>query len=215
MAHAVDVRSRLPGARDQGPRPTCLAFAMSDAHTLAAGHSDLLSADYLHFHAAKRAGVTPNKGVGFTTMRDALRLDGQPLESACPYSASRNEKWAPPADISPVWTRDSSASLGKPSELLVSSLAAARAPVLVFRVSRSFFLPDPSSHVVADDHGADRRFHAVVIVGMRRTDADAAFLARNSWGTGWGLEGHAWLPAAYVDARATKVITLEVRGGVR
>jgi len=188
---------------------------MSDAHTLAAGNSDLLSADYLHFHAAKRAGVTPNKGVGYSTMREALRLDGQPRESDCPYSASRSDNWIPPPEISPVWTRDSSAMLGKPSELLESSLAAARAPVLVFRVSRSFFAPDPNSHVVADDHGTDRRLHAVVIVGMRRADAGAAFLARNSWGTGWGLEGHAWLSAAYVDGRATKVITLEVGGGVR
>ena len=213
MTDVVEIRDRLPGARDQGPRPTCLAFAMSDAHTLAAGHSDLLSAEYLHFHAAKRAGVTTNKGVGFSNMCEALCLDGQPRECDCPYSASRDDKWTPPSGLTPIWMRDSSVLRGTPSELLESALAVSRGHVLVFRVSRSFFMPDPRSYLVADDRGTDRRLHAVVIVGMRRAHAEVAFLARNSWGTGWGLEGHAWLPATYVDARATGVIELEVGGG--
>jgi C1A family cysteine protease len=81
--------------------------------------------------------------------------------------------------------------------------------VLVLRISRSFHAPDPSSNLVHDDGGKDRRLHAVVIVGMASVAGSTAFLARNSWGTGWGQDGHAWLPLSYVDARAVDVVQVE------
>lgn len=214
MTTAVDMRSKLPGARDQGARPTCLAFAMSDAHMLAAQRTGLFSADYLHFHAAKRANVGLNEGVGLSSVRDALESDGQPLEEECPYSAARLDTWVPPSDLTAIWTRGSAVRAGTPSDLLRAALDVHRAHVLVLRISRSFHAPDPRSHLVSEDGGKDRRLHAVVIIGMATVNGDSAFLARNSWGPGWGNEGHAWLPEPYIDARAINVIEFEV-GGVQ
>jgi hypothetical protein len=81
---AIDMRSHFPSARDQGTRPTCLAFAISDAHMFVAKRPGLLAPEYLHFHAARRAMVSLNAGVGLVSMREALQFDGQPLEDECP-----------------------------------------------------------------------------------------------------------------------------------
>jgi hypothetical protein len=210
MAHpAIDMRSRLPGARDQGVRPTCLAFAVSDAHAAAAGSNELFSADYLHFFATKRANVSVNDGVGISAAREALELDGQPLESACPYAAPRPSGWTPTASIAPIWKRDSSLCVGGPSDVLNEAVANGRIHVLVLRISRSFFQPEPGSHLVAEDGDTVRRLHAVAVVGASTVAGVPAFLARNSWGTGWGLEGHAWVPLTYVDARAIEIVAME------
>jgi C1A family cysteine protease len=50
--------------------------------------------------------------------------------------------------------------------------------------------------------------HAVAVVGYDDTTGDStaplprppvpSFLCRNSWGTGWGMEGHFWIPYQYV-----------------
>lgn len=39
--------------------------------------------------------------------------------------------------------------------------------------------------------------HAMLIVGYN--DQKRAWLVRNSWGTGWGLNGHVWIDYAYMD----------------
>lgn len=38
--------------------------------------------------------------------------------------------------------------------------------------------------------------HCVALVGY--DDERKAFLVRNSWGTGWGLNGYFWMPYEYV-----------------
>lgn len=206
---AIDMRSDLPSARDQGARPTCLAFAMSDAHMISANRPGFLAPEYLHFHAARRASVSLNAGVGLESMRQALLLDGQPLEVECAYSETREDSWTPPSTFSAIWTRRSTTANGTASDILSNAVIAKRAHVLVLRISRSFHAPDPGSHVVREDGGKDRRLHAVLIVGMAPVAGTNAFLARNSWGTGWGQDGHAWLPFSYVDARAVNVVEVE------
>jgi hypothetical protein len=205
----IDLRSKFPGARDQGPRPTCLAFAISDAHMGAVAHSELFSPDYLHYHATQLAGVSVNAGVSVPRICTALRSEGQPTESACPYSDQRPDLWSPPT-LAPLWRCDSSLASGRASATLEGSLRAGVVNVLTLRISRSFHFPDPATYLVKEDGRNERRFHAVAVVGMGKTRGDVAFLARNSWGSRWGDAGHAWLPASYVDARVTAVVAMKV-----
>lgn len=151
---AIDLRSRLPSARDQGARPTCLAFAVSDAHMVAGKRPGLLSPEYLHFHAARRANVVISAGVGLGSVRQALSLDGQPLEGECPYSDTRPESWVPPSQFSVIWTRNSKVISGKASEVLIEALITQRPRVLVFRVSRSFHMPKCASNTAWDEPDA-------------------------------------------------------------
>lgn len=95
--------------RDQDPRPTCMAFAASDAHAGVRGGWQPLSAEWVYYHALKRNGGTPHDGVTMEGMLAALRLDGQPEEEAWPYIAelfTDLTAWVPPK-ANPVFRRES------------------------------------------------------------------------------------------------------------
>jgi hypothetical protein len=205
MTVATDLRPKFGAARDQGTRPTCLAFAMSDAHRAARSQGELFAADYAHYHAARRMNATMNAAVSTEAMREALEQDGQPLEAQCAYTDPRADDWKPPADVGALWKRPSAlAKAAPPSEVLRVALGASRAHVLTLLISEAFYAPDPVTFEIADDASPDVGEHAVVVVGSRA--AGDFYLVRNSWGVDWGVEGYAWLAKRYVDARAIDIV---------
>jgi C1A family cysteine protease len=208
---ADDLRTRLPGVRDQGERATCLSCALSDAHSVTRGTFEPLSSDYLHYHAALRGGRSINGPVAVADARAAMVESGQPSELLCPYSrAKRDEAWCPPVGLAPTWTRSSAASKLAPASAAIESvLAAGLPPILVFRMSTSFYTCAGPSFTVAGGSNETVGSHAVVVVGRGKTaQSDPAFLVRNSWGPAWGSNGHAWLDKSYVDMRALQVVEL-------
>jgi len=46
------------------------------------------------------------------------------------------------------------------------------------------------------------------VVGLGTTGAMRCFLIRNSWGTGWGDDGHAWLDDAFVNQHLRHLLAL-------
>jgi hypothetical protein len=60
--------------------------------------------------------------------------------------------------------------------------------------SNSWFTPGPDGVLPPPDQNAGG--HAYKFVGY--DDAKGAFLMQNSWGSGWGMLGHAWMPYQYV-----------------
>lgn len=200
---AIDLRHLLPPVRDQGSRGTCISFASSDAHAAARGAgSAALSVEFLHFHATRRQGDPPSGGATGPSVRAALAGDGQPHEVVCPYqSTAPSSSWLPPK-ASPIMKATSSTSSG--ATAILAALRRGSPSVATFRMSSSFRRPDPATHIVSDggDHVAN---HALVVVGVREEDVMPSFLVRNSWGPHWGLEGHAWVPAAYLESRIIEV----------
>lgn len=46
--------------------------------------------------------------------------------------------------------------------------------------------------------------HAMCVVGVRRNNSgELEFLIRNSWGSGWGINGHCWFSSSYMLAEET------------
>lgn len=80
----VDLRSLFGPIRDQGARPTCLAFAASDTHAALRAGWDPLSCEFAFYHAQKRTGRPPTKGAFLEDMLAALREEGQPVETGWP-----------------------------------------------------------------------------------------------------------------------------------
>src|SRR5205807_5547163 len=108
----VDLRSEFGEIRDQNPRPTCMAFAASDAHAFARSNTEALSVEYAFFHAVQRkSNPDPTKGVSFKLMSETLSIDGQPVEPGWPYQnrhvASRT--WKPPKNPGTIYRRKSKA----------------------------------------------------------------------------------------------------------
>src|SRR3989344_2785696 len=211
-----DLRPLFGPARDQGARPTCLAFAASDTHAGLRDGWAPLSWEFAFHAAQKRAGRPPTSGALLSTRLDALRLDGQPDEKGWPYLAAvpaDHRLWTPPATVGPLYGRN-----GQRDGTDLSSILAALdrdTPVLMLTMlSRSFFQPrgdgvvDPAN----DELPEPAQRHAVVAVGHGTVDGTPAILIRNSWGPGWGLEGHAWLTERFLAPRlfATANLTEEV-----
>lgn len=207
-----DLRSRLGAARDQGPRPTCLAFAASDLHGSVRPGWDPLSCESAFFNAQRRAGRPPTVGATLPAMIDALREDGQPLEDAWPYLAETPQTiaaWQPPATESEAFRRLGSALVSNVSHL-VGLLNEGRPVLLLLTLSQSFFGPVAGVVRAANDEQPDLSLrHAVIAVGHGSVDGVPAVLVRNSWGESWGDAGHAWLSLDFVDARLFGMAVLE------
>src|SRR5262249_5443871 len=104
----TNLQSKFGASRDQGARPTCLVFAMSDAPAGARGPWEYLSCEYLFFHAKRRENAPPSSGSKPLFIRQALQHDGQPVEADWKYLdaiPTDLTKWVPPAKIGNVFRR--------------------------------------------------------------------------------------------------------------
>lgn len=202
---SVDLRPELGPARNQGPRPTCMAFAASDAHAgLRAGWAPL-SCEYAFFQAQRRAGRPPDSGALLSSMLDALREDGQPEENGWPYLAAPPTDiacWVPPATVGDLFGRAGEKSPASIDDL-IAELDQGRPVIVLLMLSRAFFNPAVQGvvHPAPDEVPEPARRHAVVAVGYGKVGPDRAILVRNSWGERWGMGGHGWLTEPFLGPR--------------
>ena len=205
MVNAViDLRPQFGPTRDQGHRPTCLAFAASDTHAgLRLGWAEL-SCEYAFYRAQKRAGRSASRGALLQQMLDAIRLDGQPEEQQWPYAGANPDetKWAPPSGVGPLYKRNGAAH-HEDFSWLIGTLDQKIPAIVLMMLSRSFFLPQAGA--IIDESPGEKpepaQRHAVVAVGHGLVDHQKAILVRNSWGTDWGENGYGWLTERYLTPR--------------
>lgn len=198
-----DLRAQFGPVRDQDPRPTCMAFAGSDAHAGARPGWEPLSVEWAYYHALQRDGKQPHDGVTLSTMLKTLRGDGQPMEAAWPYIASLFtdfSTYAPPSCGDPVYRRDS-ASMPASIDDIVGQIDQDRPVLFTMSLSHSFFFAATDGIVSANEPLEPKRVHALVAVGHGLRGTDRFILVRNSWGEAWAMGGHAWLDAAYLEPR--------------
>src|SRR6266404_3607588 len=202
---AVDLRSLFGTARNQGSRPTCLAFAASDTHAALRSGWVTLSCEYAFYQAQRRAGRPPSKGALLSSMLDTLRQDGQPEESGWPYLAvtpADAASWAPPAEVGPLFGRDGEKS--SPSlDQIIRELDQGRPVIILLMLSRAFYSPTAQAVVdpAAGEAPEPERRHAVVAIGHGTVDGQRVILIRNSWGLKWGEAGHGWLTEQFLGPR--------------
>jgi hypothetical protein len=210
-AAVCDLRHRFGSPRDQGARPTCLAFAASDVHAALRDPWAPLSCEFAFYHAQRRAGRSPTSGARLTEMLAALKEDGQPLEADWPYLASLPgdpNDYGPPEKVA-VFRRN-----GEPRPVsldeIVARLDAGSPTVILMMLSDAFYMPDALGVVrAAPGEGPDpMRRHAVIAVGHGTVDGARAVLVRNSWGADWGVNGHAWLPETFIAPRLRRLALL-------
>jgi hypothetical protein len=211
-----DLRPLFGEARNQGPRPTCLAFAGSDAHAALRPGWTPLSCEFAFYHAQRRAGRPPNRGALLSSMLEALREDGQPAESGWAYLAatpSDATSWMPPDDVGPLFGR--AGETRKPSlNRIIQELEGDRPSILLLMLSRAFYAPSAEAVVYpAAGEGPDpARRHAVIAVAHGTVDGERAILVRNSWGARWGVAGYGWLTEVFLAPRlfAAAILTENV-----
>jgi C1A family cysteine protease len=210
MKHLVDLRNELPQCGDQGTRRSCLAFAASSAHAQRRNHAQL-SIEYLHFHAISRsAGADPNGGAGMDAIAGALAVDGQPDEASWPYQGTQMmpPQWAPPKIAGTVYRADVDLN-NLDLQGIAGQLDQGRSVILGIVVTNAFYRADKAGMLPVLQPDKERVGHAVLAVGHGEdADGNRYVLIRNSWGVGWGLDGHAWLSEAYLQQqlRETAVV---------
>lgn len=196
---SVDLRALFTGVRDQGDRQSCLACAVADGHGHAHGLDHRLSVEYLFYHGVQRMpGKDFRAGLTFDAADAALRAEGQPDELAWPYQATHPSPWTSPP-VAKLWFGGLEPVVADGSS--VFDALQSGSPVIVgLRLVPGFNRVQQAPHIV-NPAGPVAGGHAVLAVGIgRRSSAqhDDLLMIRNSWGFGWGVGGHAWLPVEYL-----------------
>lgn len=192
-------------ARDQGARPTCIAFTLSELNLVAATHATDLSPEYLYQLAAHHTRTwEPHYGVPLNAAVTAANK-GQPVESDFPYQDNEPPKPIPylPTALNLHGAR---IVISPPNNSRIIGAIQHNKPVgLCINLTRSFY--HPVNGVVADEPMPLKDvLHAVTVVGMGNKDREQYFLIRNSWGVDWGIDGHAWLSAGYVQSHTLWIL---------
>lgn len=198
----LDLRSGFGAVRDQGPRPTCLAFAASAAHERKLSIAEYLSTEYLFFRAVQRSHCDPKRGLTVAALTAALAVDGQPMDTEWPYDKQPpGPGWSAPVIHGPLFKASIAFSDGTVAQVR-QALLGGTPVVLIVAITMAFFRPDAEG-VVRLQTG-DRPtggHHAVLALGSGSSKDGQHILVRNSWGHKWGVDGHAWVSDAYLAAQ--------------
>lgn len=197
-----DIRHLFLAIRDQGSRPTCLAFAASDAHAAMRPPHNRLSVEYLFLGAATRMGSTDlHYGLELSAVTQALHHDGQPLELAYPYGHS--------GAITKAAQLFKSESVHRLQEDICCLIDNDIPPVVIFQLSRAFFLIDKTGIMSESSSDCDiPNLHAIIVVAYGHFARRKYFLVRNSWGNQWADNGYAWLSEEYLAKRARSITSI-------
>lgn len=207
---ANDLRQMFGPVRDQGARPTCLAFAASDTHAAVRGNWAPLSCEYVFYHAQRRGNRALTTGAVLSDMLDALRDDGQPVESGWTYLKPPIDpkSWRPPANVTPLYKRGSESNHNSVDEI-IAQLDGGQPVLVLTTISQSFY--QAAKNIVVDHNEAPdpSRRHALVAVAHGTCNGQRTILVRNSWGSGWGAGGYAWLTEKYLLPRVFQLAILK------
>lgn len=202
----LENRPEMPPITDQGQEGCCVGHAVKGVMGFLAAkagkHRDISSRD--SYELGREEYPVSGEGCVPKAALDAGRKVGYCLEADRPYLAQRPTSPGPDAALHRGENHVASYAFA-PTDVgsLKSALVDADAPLLMqIEVVDGFYSPSADGRVAYS--GAKRGGHEMSIVGY--DDLKQAWRIRNSWGTGWGQRGYAWLPYAYplVEAQTVK-----------
>jgi len=65
---------------------------------------------------------------------------------------------------------------------------------------------------VLEPEAVNKGRHAMILTGVRTRNGELEFYLRNSWGLGWGFQGHAWVSSAFIARSDTSDIWVPTKG---
>lgn len=210
---------------NQGGIGSCVANAMCDGLEILQGiHGDevqqLSRLSLYYWSRCLHRGQHQDEGTYIHTAAQQLKTMGVLLEQDWPYIEANVNKGPPNHLIIAASDNrlEGAIPLRKRDGVLdeCESLIRAGCPILFStQITREDF-QDPSPGKVLDvPVGAIWGGHAILCTGVRITLQGARqFLIRNSWGSGWGDNGHIWVTDRYVDRSVTGFVALTLTPGL-
>ncbi len=219
MTHFVindlDLRHDDWPVRDQLDRPLCMAFAVTAAHELVRRWSPGgLSEPGVHWSFREVDGRVTDHTT-FATAASALTRLGQPTRSAWPPEENfpTGPHSNPPATAKDVseWFRAGMRRLPKSIADVTHALAGGEGVVLGLPITPEFRGLTPSSAVLTPPVSMRRYpLHTVTVVGITNELLGPHLVVRNSWGSGWGLRGHALINQGYLSSTVTEAFAVHM-----
>lgn len=209
LPNQADLRRATQLIKDQGDRPTCLAFSLTAVHELSCDDADIdLSEEALVWGAAK---MDPSVAEGCTFVAGARALQslGQPEETAWPYSQLRPKARFNRDD----WQRVELVEVEISVESIRSCLADGRAVAIGVPVSAGLLLPTDGWITSPDSGEVIADYHALTIVGY--DDASQRLIVRNSWADRWAHDGYGYLAYSEVDTFILTAWATQVSDGIQ
>ena len=198
---------RMPPIADQGQLGSCTAFATCAAFDFleaSSGNAFLDPSHLFQYWNTRELEGTTGTDSG-ASIRDAIKVTGQfgmCAESLWPYVIKKFRTKPPAKCYARARTCEVAEYLRVDSTNIVelkTCLAGGYPIVFGATLYESFENPGPNSRGIIRMPKKGEQVlggHAQVIVGY--DDAKKAFKVRNSWGTGWGVDGYEWMPYAYL-----------------
>jgi C1A family cysteine protease len=207
---SVDLRPECPAVYDQGQLGSCTANAIAGAiefDQMKEKLADVFPPSRLFIYYNERVTegtVSTDSGAQIRDGIKSVAKQGAPPETDWPYDITKFGDAPPQAAIADAAKHTVTAYQRVARNLMQMKgcLAAGYPFVFGFSVYDSF----ESQAVAQSGHaplpGAGEQLlggHAVAAVGY--DDANQWWVARNSWGTSWGMAGYFTLPYAYLTQR--------------
>jgi C1A family cysteine protease len=217
----ISVRGAQSGVKHQYDRPTCVAFAVTAYHEYAhdvlkglkkASEIDL-SEEFLYYHCKQLDGLGPSStGTTISAASAALAVNGQSVESLCPYKRS-----CPPGLIpSPTPSAFADGKLRPLLGLQQLNLSLSSIQNCLMLSKPVIAVLDWFSNAYVTQLGrieiprtTDRLLgrHAILIVELEEEPRAGLCLItfKNSWGTKWGDSGFGSFGLDYFNAYAREI----------
>lgn len=212
---SVDLRAKCPPVVVQGNINSCTACVAAAAFTFdqsKQGLSDIFDPSRLYIYYNERVlenSVGSNASVSLRSAMQAITQNGVCPEPMWPYDTTKfTEK--PPEECYTAAAAHKGLTyqrLVQSNQELKACLASGLPFCLGIQIFPSFVSREPggpgATGIIPMPLPTEAPLfgHALLAVGY--DDSSARFIARNSWGSGWGMGGYCTIPYAYFDSNLT------------